>query len=140
LKCPPYGGHFLSNKSEHCGYNIMNIVIPQTSQVRFSVRTRPTSSYATFAVKMNFTNEESNITGSTIVTASYDSNNFLNVPASLYASASNFYKFTLVQLSGSVECNELYRGELLPTTASAYVLDSKPFSSYTTASNEFIIY
>jgi hypothetical protein len=89
---------------------------------------------------MNWTNEESNVTGSTIVTASYDSNDFLNVTASLYASASNFYKFTLVQLSGSVECNELYRGELYPTTASAYVLDSEPFSSYTTASNSFIIF
>lgn len=118
----------------------MNIVTPQTSQVRFSVRTRPTQSYATFAVKMKWTNEESNVTGSTIVTASYDSNDFLNVTASLYASASNFYKFTLVQMSGSVECNQLYRGELYPTTASAYVLDSEPFSSYTTASNEFIIY
>jgi hypothetical protein len=89
---------------------------------------------------MKFTNEESNVTGSTTVTASYDSNDFLNVTASLYASASNFYKFTLVQMSGSVECNELYRGELYPTTASAYVLDSEPFSSYTTASNTFIIF
>jgi hypothetical protein len=118
----------------------MNIVIPQTSTVKFDVRTRPTQSYSPFRVRMNWTNEESNVTGSTIVTASYDSNDFLQVTASLYASASNFYKFTLVQLSGSVECNELYRGELYPTTASAYVLDSEPFSSYTTASNTFIIF
>jgi hypothetical protein len=118
----------------------MNIVTPQNNVVNFAVRTRPTQSYSPFAVKMNWTNEESNVTGSTIVTASYDSNDFLNVTASLYASASNFYKFTLVQLSGSVECNELYRGELYPTTASAYVLDSEPFSSYTTASNSFIIF
>ncbi len=118
----------------------MNIVIPQNNVVNFTVRTRPTQSYSPFRVRMNWTNEESNVTGSTIVTASYDSNDFLNVTASLYASASNFYKFTLVQLSGSVECNELYRGELYPTTASAYVLDSEPFSSYTTASNSFIIF
>jgi hypothetical protein len=89
---------------------------------------------------MNWTNEETSITGSTIVTASYDSNDFLQVTASLYASASNFYKFTLVQMSGSIECNELYRGELYPTTASSTVLDSEPFESYTTASNTFIIY
>jgi len=118
----------------------MNIVNQNANTVRFSVRTRPTSSYSSFIVKMNWTNEESNVTGNTIVTASYDSNDFLNVTASLYASASNFYKFTLVQMSGSVECNELYRGELYPTTASAYVLDSEPFSSYTTASNTFIIF
>jgi len=118
----------------------MNIVTPQNNVVNFTVRTRPTQSYSPFRVKMNWTNEESNVTGSTTVTASYDSNDFLNVTASLYASASNFYKFTLVQMSGSVECNELYRGELYPTTASAYVLDSEPFSSYTTASNTFIIF
>ena len=118
----------------------MNIVAPQTSTVNFDVRTRPTASYSPFVVKMNWTNEESNVTGSTIVTASYDSSDFLQVTASLYASASNFYKFTLVQMSGSIECNELYRGELYPTTASAYVLDSEPFSSYTTASNTFIIF
>lgn len=118
----------------------MNIVSPQTSTVKFDVRTRPTASYNPFVVKMNWTNEESNVTGSTIVTASYDSNDFLQVTASLYASASNFYKFTLVQMSGSIECNQLYRGELYPTTASAYVLDSEPFSSYTTASNTFIIF
>ena len=52
--------------------NVLNIVIPQTSTVKFDVRTRPTSSYNTFVVKMNWTNEESNTTGSTIVTASYD--------------------------------------------------------------------
>jgi hypothetical protein len=118
----------------------MNIVTPQTGIVKFDVRTRPTASYSSFVVRMNWTNEESNVTGSTIVTASYDSNDFLQVTASLYASSSNFYKFTLVQLSGSVECNELYRGELYPTTASAYVLDSEPFTSYTTASNTFIIF
>ena len=118
----------------------MNIVTPNANIVNFAVRTRPTQSYSPFVVKMKFTNEESNVTGSTTVTASYDSNDFLNVTASLYASASNFYKFTLIQMSGSVECNELYRGELYPTTSSAYVLDSEPFSSYTTASNTFIIF
>jgi hypothetical protein len=140
VKCPPSGGHFLSNKVKHCGYNNMNIVTPNSSTVRFDVRTRPSASYNPFVVKMNYTNEETNVSGSTIVTASYDANDFLQVTASLYASASNFYKFTLVQMSGSVECNQLYRGELFPTTASAYVLDSEPFSSYTSASNTFIIY
>ena len=142
VKCFPSGRHFYfqSNKAKTGGYNNMNIVTPQSSIVKFDVRTRPTASYSSFVVKMNWTNEESNVTGSTIVTASYDSNDFLQVTASLYASASNFYKFTLVQMSGSVECNELYRGELFPTTASAYVLDSEPFSSYTTASNSFIIF
>ena len=119
----------------------MNIVTPDTSgSISFSVRTRPTQSYATFAVRMNWTNEETNATGSQIVTASYNSNDFLNVTASLYASSSQFYKFQLIQLSSSIECNELYRGELLPTTQSATLRDSDPFFSYTGSNDVYILY
>ena len=120
----------------------MNTVTPNSSPIYFKVRTRPTQSFSPFKVKMVWGNEESYISGSTIVTASYDSNDFLCVTASLYASASNFYKFQLFQLSGSnnIECNELYRGELFPTTQSAIVLDSEPFRSYTSASGDFIIF
>ncbi len=121
----------------------MIVVSPNTSStgsIRFAVRTRPTSSYATFVVKMNFVNEENNKTGSVITTASYNSNDFLNVTASLYASASNFYSFQLIQMSGSVECNELYRGEFLPTTQSATIVNSQPLFSYTGSDDTFIIY
>ena len=124
------------------GYSIMNIVTPDaTGSVRFSVRTRPTQSYATFSVKLDWTNEENNVTGSQLVTASYDSNDFLNVTASaLYASASNFFAIRLVQMSGSVECNELYRGELFPTTQSATERNSVPFYSWTGSNDTYIIF
>ena len=120
----------------------MNIVTPNaTGSVKFSVCTRPTQSYSPFRVKMYYTNEENNQTGSMIVTASYDSNDFLNVTASaLYASASNFFAIHLFQMSGSVECNELYRGELFPTTQSATLRDSDPFFSYTGSNNVYILY
>jgi len=119
----------------------MNIVTPDiTGSIYFSVRTRPTASYSTFRVKMNWTNEETNATGSQIVSASYNSNDFLNVTASLYASASQFYKFQLIQLSGSIECNELYRGELLPTTESATIRNSEPYFSYTGSNDVYILY
>ena len=121
----------------------MIVVSPNTSatgSIRFAVRTRPTSSYASFVVRMNFTNEETNVTGSTTVTASYNSNDFLNVTASLYASASNFYSFNLIQMSGSVECNELYRGELFPTTQSAIIRNSEPLYSYTGSNDQYIIF
>jgi hypothetical protein len=111
-----------------------------TGSIKFDVRTRPTSSYTTFVVRMNFTNEETNITGSTTVTASYTSTDFLKVTASLYASASNFYSFQLIQMSGSVECNELYRGEFTPTTSSATIVNSQPLFSYTGSNNDYIIY
>jgi len=119
----------------------MNIVTPDTSgSIYFSVRTRPTASYSSFTVKMNWTNEETNATGSQIVTASYDSNDFLNVTASLYASSSQFYKLQLIQMSGSVECNEIYRGELLPTTESATLRNSEPYFSYTGSNDVYILY
>jgi hypothetical protein len=121
----------------------MIVVSPNTSatgSVRFSVRTRPTSSLGTFVVRMNYINEENQKSGSVTVTASYSSTDFLNVTASLYASASNFYSFQLIQMSGSVECNELYRGELLPTTSSATIVNSQPLFSYTGSNDTFIIY
>ena len=125
------------------GYSSMIVVSPNTNatgSIRFAVRTRPTSSYASFVVRMNYINEENQQTGSVTVTASYSSTDFLNVTASLYASASNFYSFQLIQMSGSVECNELYRGELLPTTSSATIVNSQPLFSYTGSSDTFIIY
>jgi hypothetical protein len=119
----------------------MNIVTPDTSgSIFFSVVTRPTQSYASFNVIMHWTNEETNASGSIPVTASYDSNNFLNVTASLYATASQFYSFQLIQLSGSIECNELYRGELYPTIQPATLRDSDPFFSYTGSNNVYILY
>jgi hypothetical protein len=121
----------------------MIVVSPNTNatgSIRFAVRTRPTSSYASFVVRMNYINEENQKTGSVTVTASYSSTDFLNVTASLYASASNFYSFQLIQMSGSVECNELYRGELLPTTSSATIVNSQPLFSYTGSNDTFIIY
>jgi hypothetical protein len=119
----------------------MNIVTPNTTgSISFAVRTRPSQSFSPFVVRMRYTNEESYASGSQIVTASYNSNDFLVVTASIYTSGSNFYKFELIQMSGSVECTELYRGELYPTTQSSEVHNSEPFYSYTSASGEFIIF
>ncbi len=121
----------------------MNIVTPNPpGQIKFKVRTRPTQSFLPFKVRMNWTNEASLVSGSVGVTASYDGEDFLMVTASLYTSASNFYRFQLFQLSGSgnVECVELYRGELYPTSESPYEHTSEPFYSYTGSFNDFIIY
>ena len=119
----------------------MNIVTPNaTGSVKFSVRTRPTQSYSPFRVKMYWQNEENNVTGSEIVTASYNSNDFLNITASFYGSGSNFYAINIYQLSGSSSINELYRGELLPTTESPTVRNSDPFYSWTGSNDTYIIY
>lgn len=118
---------------------------PSTSSIWFSTRTRPTQSYSPFIVKMDWTNADSYQSGSLYVTASYDSNEFLNVTASLYLTASYLYNLVLYQMSGSttasaVECNELYRGELQATTQSALVNNSVPFYSYTGSRQDYIIF
>lgn len=118
---------------------------PSTSSIWFSTRTRPTQSYSPFIVKMDWTNADSYQSGSLYVTASYDSNDFLNVTASLYLTASYLYNLVLYQMSGSttasaVECNELYRGELQATTQSALVNNSVPFYSYTGSRQDYIIF
>lgn len=116
------------------------ITTPATSSISFSTRTRPTQSYSPFVVKMYWTNADSYQSGSMLVTASYDTNDFLNVTASLYMTASYLYNLTLYQMSGSVECNELYRGEMQATTQSALINNSEPFFSYTGSRQDYIIF
>jgi len=120
----------------------MNIVTPNdTGSIQFAIRTRPTASCSPFNIRINWTNEESNVTGSmTNVTASYNSNDFLNVTASFYGSGSNFYTIHIFQLSGSTEINELYRGELYATTESPVLRNSEPFYSWTGSNDTYIIY
>ena len=113
---------------------------PETSSIWFSTRTRPSQSFSPLAVTMLWTNADSYQSGSIVVTASYDSNDFLNVTASLYMTASYLYNLTLYQMSGSTYCNELYRGEMQATTQSALVNNSEPFYSYTGANPEYIIF
>ena len=118
---------------------------PSTSSIWFSTRTRPTQSYSPFIVKMDWTNADSYQSGSLFVTASYNSNEFLDVTASLYLTASYLYNLVLYQMSGSttasaVQCNELYRGELQATTQSALVNNSVPFYSYTGSRQDYIIF
>ena len=56
----------------------MNIVTPNTGSIQFAIRTRPTASCTPFKIKINWTDEESNVTGSmSNITASYNSNDFL---------------------------------------------------------------
>ena len=137
-----------SNKPQTSGYNVMIIINqPATSSIWFSTRTRPTQSYDPLVVVMNWVNADSLQSGNMVVTASYDSNDFLNVTASLYMTASYLYNLTLYQMSGSltntaslVQCNELYRGEMQATTQSALVNNSDPFYSYTGSTQEYIIY
>jgi hypothetical protein len=121
----------------------MNIITPNTSPFYLTVRTQPTESYGTFAIQLNLRDQETlSETIITNVTASYDSNDFLNVTASVSGGlrANEFIAFRMFQLSGSSACNELYRGEILPTTMSATVHNSEPLFSYTGANDEFIIY
>lgn len=123
----------------------MIIITSPSPPISFSTRTRPTQSYDPLIVKMDWTNADSYQSGSLFVTASYNSNDFLNVTASLYLTASYLYSFVLYQMSGSttasaVQCNELYRGELQATTQSALVNNSVPFYSYTGSRQDYIIF
>lgn len=121
------------------------ITSTSTSSIWFSTRTRPTQSYNPLIVRMDWVNADSYQSGSMFVTASYDSNDFLNVTASLFLTSSYLYNMTLFQMSGSttasaVECNELYRGEMQATTQSALVNNSDPFYSYTGSRQDYIIF
>ena len=128
-------------------YDTINMIIvtPDTNTKQsFSIRTMPSASLSTFKVRLFLTNEDTNKTTSiTNVTASYNSFDFLQVTASMFLTASEWYTMDVIQLSGSTDCTVLYRGELFPTTESATVRNSEPMLSYTGSSsniNDYIIY
>jgi len=123
----------------------MIVVTPDTNTKQsFSIRTMPSASLSSFKVRLFLTNEDTNKqTSITNVTASYNSFNFLQVTASMFLTASEWYTMDVIQLSGSTDCTVLYRGELFPTTESATVRNSEPMLSYTGSSsniNDYIIY
>lgn len=121
----------------------MIVLEPQASGSlsTFRVRTMPTAALAPFKVRLNLlnqdTNEQSYVTN---VTASYDAYDFLCVTASLALVPNAFYAFEIEQLSGSQFCTQIYRGEILPTSASATIRNSDPLFSYDGGDNEYIIY
>ena len=140
------GTFLLSNKNKQCGYNTriknMTIITPNTTgSVSFLVYPRPTASYDPFSVVIHLDDAETYVnTTYTDVTASINSNDFLSITASLNLSGSNFYTMKIVQMSGSTECNELYRGVIYATTESATVRNSEPYMSYTGSTQDYIIF
>lgn len=128
----------------------MTILTPNTTTVQgFQVRTRPSSSSSILGpstIALKFVNEDTNQeVDITPVSASYNTYGFLVVSASMFLTGSDFYTLRIVQLSGSVECSELYRGLVLSTSDSPVVRTSEPLYSYTGSTesqikNEYIIY
>jgi len=97
------------------------MIIVTGSIPTFKVRTAQTASYNTFAVKLELTNEDT-ITSQTVtnVTASYDSNDYLNIRASASLDYNSPYAIKILQYTGSLT-NQLYLGEIMRTTASSTV-------------------
>jgi len=128
----------------------MTTLIPETNSLQyFRVRTRPAVSQSVVTanqIQLQLANEESNqVVYLTPATASYDEYGFLDITAAIYVSSSQFYTLRINQLTGSLFCTELYRGELYGTTESPVVITSEPLQSYTGSNreqilNEYIIY
>jgi len=128
----------------------MTTLIPETGSLQsFQVRTRPAvsqSAVTSASIQLHLANEETNQEiYITPATASYDDFGFLNITAAIYLTGSDFYTLRINQLTGSVFCQELYRGELYGTDQSPVAFNSEPLQSYTgsnreQALNEYIIY
>jgi hypothetical protein len=125
----------------------MTELLPNTTGSQyFRVRTMPTASTgATLDLRLNLLNEDKNkrqtVSGS-YLDFHYDSYDFLCVTASFVPvlTSNMFYNLEIEQWSGSVFCQTIYRGEILPTTQSATVRDSVPMFSYIDTDNQYIIY
>jgi hypothetical protein len=118
------------------------MIIVTGSIPTFKIRTAQTASYNNFRVKLDLTNEDT-LTYSVItnVTASYDTNGYLNIRASASLDYNSPYSITILQYTGSLT-NQLYLGEIMRTTASSTVFDAEPFISYTgsASTNDYIIF
>jgi hypothetical protein len=89
---------------------------------------------------MNIVSEDSLITHSIIPTASWNSNQFLEITASFPLTDTEFYWLRLYQMSGSTQVKQLYAGELLYSTTSPYTASTPDFITYTGSNTEYIIY
>jgi hypothetical protein len=128
----------------------MTTLIPETGSLQyFRIRTRPAvsqSAVTSASIQLLIVNEETNQEiYVTPATASYDEYGFLDLTVSVYLTGSDFYTLRVNQLTGSVVCTELYRGELYATDASPVLFTSEPLLSYTGSNreqilNEYIIY
>jgi hypothetical protein len=114
---------------------------PTQSYQYFKVRTAPQGCSGYFNARLQVTNAETLRTASyEPTTLFYDNFGFLNVEAQMELTHDTWYKLEIVQLSGSEDCNTIYRGELYYTSGSPVSTDSKPFKSYDELQNEYIIW
>ena len=118
----------------------MIVIQPVTSSQSFAIRVRETSSVSPISYKIKLVSEDTNVSSSIIPTASFNSNDFLTVTASFNLTNDGFYYMQLFQMSGSTEIQELYSGEMLYSSASAYTASTPDFITYTGSNNEYIIY
>jgi len=122
----------------------MTTLIPETGSLQnFRIRTRPAvnqSAVTAADLQLFIVNEETNQEiRVTPATASYDEYGFLDITTALYLTGSDFYTLRVNQLTGSVVCTELYRGELFATNASPVIYNSEPLQSYTGSNREQIL-
>jgi hypothetical protein len=106
-------------------------ILPITSSQTIKVRTSKPCDVYPLSLKVVYNNIESNEeTVSYNVTGSYDSFNFLNLETSFNIPYNVNHTIKIVQLSSSVECCTLYRGEIYSLTSSVNTRNSEPFISY----------
>jgi hypothetical protein len=114
---------------------------PSQSYQYFRVRTAPQGCSAPFDARLLVTDAETNQSASYApTTLFYDNYGFLNVEAQMILTQDTYYKLEIIQLSGSADCNTIYRGELYYTSASSTSFDAKPFKSYENTPNDYTIW
>jgi hypothetical protein len=106
----------------------------------FKVRTAPSASYDSSNWKLELVNEDTNVfTSITNVTASYDTNGYLNLRASASVALDTIHAIKIFQTTGSIS-SSLYLGELMRVTGSSDIITASPFTSYTGSLTEYIIF
>jgi hypothetical protein len=113
---------------------------PSGSNNILKVRTDKAGCQTPLDIRLQLENAESLVTSSITPTLFYyDAFDFLNIEAELGIKPNTYYGLEIIQLSGSSDCQTLYRGEVYYVSGSdANTVNSLPFQSYTETKTEYL--
>lgn len=120
---------------------MISIFYPTQSVNTFKIRTATPGCSVPLQIRLELGNEDTLQSKSvTPITALYDNFGFLTVSAQLGLEPNSPYSIIVWQTTGSVDCQQLYRGQVMLISGSgdATNIIAPPFESYTETVTEYI--
>ena len=120
---------------------MISLFYPTQSSNTFKIRTALPGCSVPLQIRLELGNEDTLQSKSvTPITALYDNFGFLTVSAQLGLEPNSPYSIIVWQTTGSVDCQQLYRGQVMLISGSGDAVNiiAPPFESYTETVTEYI--